>query len=198
MNFFKISRVWLAMLLSGCSLLVHGANAQQIDVKLFSSMQWRLIGPFRAGRVTAVAGVPGEPAVYYMGTPGGGIWKTTDGGRVWTPIFDHEHVASIGALAVAPSDPKILYAGTGEQTAGNGVYKSTDSGATWTNMGLRATHYIQAVLVDPRNPNVVFARCDRRSVSRTGARSIQIDGRRQHLEESPIQGRYDWRSRPLL
>ncbi len=135
---------------------VAPAAPQQIDARLFSAMRWRLIGPFRGGRVTAVAGIPGQPAVYYMGTPGGGVWKTTDGGRVWKPIFDRERVASIGALAIAESDPRIVYVGTGEQTAGNGVYKSADGGATWQNIGLANTHYIQAVLVDPRNPNIVI------------------------------------------
>lgn len=130
-------------------------NAQQIDKSLYSAMRWRLIGPYRAGRVTAVAGVPGNPAVYYIGTPGGGVWKTTDGGIVWNPIFDAEHVASIGAMALASSNTKVIYVGTGEQTEGNGVYKSTDAGATWTNVGLADTHYINTVLVDPRNPNIV-------------------------------------------
>ena len=118
-------------------------------------MRWRLIGPYRAGRVSAVAGIPGNPAVYYMGTPGGGVWKTTDGGRVWKPIFDTERVASIGAVAVAPSNPDIVYVGTGEQTEGNGMYKSTDAGATWTHIGLEDTKYISAVIVDPRDPNIV-------------------------------------------
>lgn len=131
-------------------------RAQQVDPKLFAAMRWRLIGPFRAGRVTAVAGVPDDPAVYYMGTPGGGVWKTTDGGDVWRPIFDQEHVASIGALALAPSNPDIIYVGTGEQTPGNGMYKSADGGATWTHIGLEDTHYIQAVIVDPRDPDIVI------------------------------------------
>ena len=128
---------------------------QQIDPSLYSGMRWRLIGPHRGGRVSAVAGIPGDPATYYMGTPGGGIWKTTDSGEVWTPIFDQEHVASIGALAIAPSNPAIIYAGTGEQTPGNGVYKSTDAGATWTNIGLQATGYISSIIVDPRDPNIL-------------------------------------------
>src|SRR5713226_5275611 len=122
----------------------------------FSAMRWRLIGPHRAGRVTCVAGIPGQPAIYYFGTPGGGVWKTTDGGRVWKPIFDDAHVASIGALALAPSNPNIVYVGTGEETAGNGVYKSTDGGKTWTNIGLRETRYISQIIVDPRDPNVVL------------------------------------------
>ncbi len=120
-------------------------------------MRWRLIGSFRGGRVTAVAGVSDNPNVYYFGTPGGGIWKTTDAGQVWKPIFDQERVASIGALAVAPSDSKTIYAGTGEQIPGKGVYKSRDEGATWTHVGLENTRFIQAVIVDPRNPDIVIA-----------------------------------------
>ncbi|MFZ0640409.1 MAG: hypothetical protein WA020_03105 [Candidatus Acidiferrales bacterium] len=131
-------------------------KAQEVDASLYSDMRWRLIGPYRAGRVTAVAGIPGNPAVYYFGTPGGGVWKTTDGGTVWKPIFDAAHVASIGAVALAPSDTNTIYVGTGEQTEGNGVYKSTDAGATWVQIGLQDTHYINSVLVDPRNPNVVI------------------------------------------
>ena len=128
---------------------------EQIESKQFSAMQWRLIGPFRAGRVTSVAGVPGDPNTYYFGTPGGGVWKTTDGGQVWRPIFDKERVASIGAVAVAPSDSRIVYAGTGEQTRGHGLYRSSDSGMTWNNLGLQDLPYIQAIVVNPQNPNVV-------------------------------------------
>jgi photosystem II stability/assembly factor-like uncharacterized protein len=128
---------------------------QQPDAKLFSGMQWRLIGPFRGGRVTAVAGVSGDPNTYYIGTPSGGVWKSTNGGRVWRPIFDSVHVASIGALAVAPSASNIIYVGTGEQTTGKGLYRSSDSGATWTNVGLQDVAYIQAIIVDPRNPDIV-------------------------------------------
>jgi photosystem II stability/assembly factor-like uncharacterized protein len=133
-----------------------GAFAQQYNPDSYSGMRWRLVGPHRAGRVTAVAGIPGRPAVYYMGTPGGGVWKTTDGGQVWKPIFDDARVASIGALALAPSNPEIVYVGTGEQTEGDGVYKSTDGGATWTNMGLGETRFISSIIVDPRDPNVVL------------------------------------------
>jgi photosystem II stability/assembly factor-like uncharacterized protein len=148
----------LFALLFGCALLFTSvaADGQQYDTNLYAGMQWRLIGPHRAGRVTAVAGIPGQPAIYYMGTPGGGVWKTIDGGRVWKPIFDDAHVASIGAIALAPSNPEIVYVGTGEQTQGNGVYKSTDGGKTWTNTGLRETHYISSVIVDPRDPNIVL------------------------------------------
>jgi photosystem II stability/assembly factor-like uncharacterized protein len=148
------AKIFVAVLLAivSASLLSH---AQQFDEKLYSAMRWRLIGPFRAGRVSAVAGVSNDPNVYYFGTPGGGIWKTTNAGRVWSPIFDSMHVASIGALAVAPSNPKIVYAGTGEQTPGNGIYRSTDAGASWTNIGLRDTRFIQAILVDPKDPDTV-------------------------------------------
>src|SRR5271154_3681089 len=99
-------------------------SSQPIDPSQYSAMRWRLIGPHRAGRVTSVAGIPGEPAIYYMGTPGGGVWKTTDGGNVWKPIFEEQRVASIGATAIAPSNANIIYVGTGEQTPGNGMYKS--------------------------------------------------------------------------
>src|SRR6059036_676526 len=129
---------------------------QQYNSNLFSAMKWRLVGPHRAGRVTAVAGIPGKPAIYYFGTPGGGVWKTTDGGRVWKPIFDDAHVASIGALALAPSNPDIIYVGTGEETVGHGLYKSTDAGKTWNKAGLGDTRYITAIIVDPRDPNIVL------------------------------------------
>jgi photosystem II stability/assembly factor-like uncharacterized protein len=137
--------------------LLLAARANDIDTGQFAAMRWRLIGPFRAGRVTAVAGVAGDPNTFYFGTPGGGVWKSTNTGRTWRPIFDAAHVASVGAVTVAPSDPATIYVGTGEQTAGNGVYKSTDSGATWTRSGLGDTRYIQAIVVDPRNPNIAVA-----------------------------------------
>jgi photosystem II stability/assembly factor-like uncharacterized protein len=128
----------------------------QADPSAYATLNWRLIGPFRAGRVTAVSGVLSDPSIYYAATPNGGIWKTTDGGRVWRPVFDAEHVASIGAVAVAPSQPDTVYAGTGEQGRGNGVYKSTDAGATWAAIGLADTHFITNLIVDPRNPELVL------------------------------------------
>ncbi len=156
----RLSRaIALSALVLSLAVAVAPSPAQQssapVDPNLYSAMRWRLIGPYRAGRVSAVAGIPGNPAVYYMGTPGGGVWKTTDGGRVWKPIFDEERVASIGAVAIAPSNPDIVYVGTGEQTEGNGMYKSADAGATWTHIGLEDTKYISAVIVDPRDPNIV-------------------------------------------
>ena len=128
---------------------------QQPGNTLYQGLRWRLIGPFRGGRVTSVAGVPGDPNTYYFGTPGGGVWKTTDGGRVWRPIFDSVPVPSVGAVTVDPSAANVIYVGTGEQMPGKGLYKSTDSGATWTNIGLQDVRYIQAVIVDPRNPNTI-------------------------------------------
>ena len=148
-----------ALALCGMVGAVVPAIAQQAapptDPNLYSAMRWRSIGPYRAGRVAAVVGVPGDPTTYYIGMPGGGIWKTTNAGEVWKPIFNDAHVASVGALAVAPSNANIIYAGTGEQTAGNGVYKSTDAGATWTNIGLKDTKFITSIIVDPRNPDVI-------------------------------------------
>ncbi|HSQ24825.1 MAG TPA: hypothetical protein VLN44_10450, partial [Pyrinomonadaceae bacterium] len=145
-------RVWFAVL----SLVVTSTALAQYNEESFSAMQWRLVGPHRAGRVTTVAGIPGRPAVYYFGTPGGGVWKTINGGRVWKPIFDAAHVASIGALALAPSNPDIVYVGTGEETVGNGIYKSTDAGKTWNHIGLDDTRYISGIIVDPKDPNVVL------------------------------------------
>ena len=143
-------------------LLTVAALAQPVPPELVNGLKWRLIGPFRGGRVVAVAGVPGDPATFYFGSVDGGIWKTTDAGVVWTPIFDGQPVASIGALAVAPSDPKTIYAGTGETdirsdlSTGNGVYKSTDGGATWNHIGLDGTRQISRIVIDPRNPAVVY------------------------------------------
>ncbi len=137
------------------------AQAQQLKKDTLHGMKWRLVGPFLGGRVEAVAGVPGTNT-FYFGAVGGGVWKTTDTGLSWVPIFDKEPIASIGALAVAPSDPNVIYAGTGEPalrgdiTYGDGMYKSTDGGKTWTHIGLTDTRHIASVIVDPHNPNLVL------------------------------------------
>ena len=130
--------------------------AQQVSPELLHGLQWRLIGPYRAGRVTAVTGISGDPKTYYMGTPGGGVWKTTNAGTTWFPIFDAAHVASIGDLVVAPSDPNIIYVATGEQTEGDGVWKSTDAGATWTHIGFSDSPRVPSILVDPHDANLVY------------------------------------------
>src|SRR6185503_15645868 len=112
-------------------------HSQQLDPNLYSGLRWRMIGPFRGGRVNAVSGVAGQPHTFYFGSVGGGVWKSINAGRTWAPIFDGQNVASIGALAVAPSNPDIIYVGTGEADGrdsiafGDGVYKSIDAGKTW-------------------------------------------------------------------
>ncbi|MHB8653183.1 MAG: WD40/YVTN/BNR-like repeat-containing protein [Terriglobia bacterium] len=126
-------------------------------------MRWRLIGPFRGGRTRAAAGVASQPNVYYVGQVNGGVWKSTDYGRTWLPIFDDQPTQSIGAIAVAPSDPNIVYVASGEGlqrpdlSVGNGIYKSTDAGKTWTHLGLRDGQQIPALAVDPHDPNRVYA-----------------------------------------
>src|SRR5579864_3944313 len=138
-------------------------RAQSVSPDLFSGLKWRLIGPFRGGRAVATAGVPGDPNTFYFGTVDGGIWKTTNSGVTWTPVFDHQSVASIGAVAVAPSDPKVIYVGTGESdirsdlASGDGVYRSTDGGESWQNVGLRDTRQISRIVIDPQNANIVYA-----------------------------------------
>src|SRR6267143_6197945 len=146
-------------LLWSTGFVMAGVNrAQQVPEQLLSEMKWRMIGPFRAGKVNAVAGVPGNAGVYYFGADGVGVWKTTDGGTVWKPIFDKEATAPIGAMALAPSNPNIIYVGTGVNSShrdisyGNGVYKSTDGGETWQHLGLVETRHIARILIDPRNP----------------------------------------------
>ncbi len=138
------------------------AQAPEESRSPWSNLQFRYIGPV-GNRTDAIAGVPGDPLIYYAGAASGGVWKTTDGGVHWQPVFDAEPVQSIGALAVAPSDPNIVWAGTGEPyirshiSIGNGMYKSTDAGKTWTHMGLEKTGRIARVLIDPQDPDVVLA-----------------------------------------
>ncbi len=138
------------------------AYAQAVSPKMYAEMRWRSIGPFRAGRVLAVAGIPSEPNVFYFGSVDGGVWKTENAGRTWQPVFQYEPVSSIGAIAIAPSDPNVIYVGTGEadmrsdMSFGDGVYKSSDGGRTWKHMGLTDTRHIGRILVDPRDPNVVL------------------------------------------
>jgi photosystem II stability/assembly factor-like uncharacterized protein len=137
-------------------------SSASLDPRLLSALVWRNVGPFRGGRISAVSGVIGQPGVFYVGTPQGGVWKTTSAGATWFPIFDSvKSVSSIGAVAVAPSDPNVVYVGTGDLNSftagiGDGLYKSTDAGRTWRRIGLAATQQITAVLVHPRDPSAVL------------------------------------------
>ena len=146
-----------------CSVFVTSVPAQQVPEKTYQDLHWRMIGPFRGGRTRAASGNAMQPNVFYVGQVNGGVWKSDDYGRTWNPIFDHEPTQSIGAIAVAPSDPNIVYVGSGEGlhrpdlSIGDGIYKSTDAGKTWTHLGLRDGYQIPAVAVDPRDPNKVFA-----------------------------------------
>ncbi len=128
----------------------------------FKGLEYRLIGPFRGGRSLTAAGIPGDPTTYYFGGTGSGVWKSTDGAMTWSPVFDKQDVSSIGSLAVAPSDPNVIYVGTGEAcirgniSHGDGIYKSVDGGKTWKNIGLRDSRAVGKVIVDPKNTDVVF------------------------------------------
>lgn len=155
-----LTRLLVVILLAGLGGMA--APAQTIPPTAYQAMRWRLIGPFRGGRAIAVSGVPGNPALFYFGAVDGGVWKSTDAGRVWRPLWTHEAVASIGSIAVSPSNPNVIYAATGEAdirsdlSLGGGVYKSVDAGKTWRLTGLSKTRQIGKIIVDPANPNVVL------------------------------------------
>ncbi|HST52940.1 MAG TPA: hypothetical protein VLJ61_13090 [Pyrinomonadaceae bacterium] len=161
----QVTRRALAALCFVAAVFVFGpshASAQQYDAGALAGLRWRMIGPFRGGRSNAVTGVQGRPDTFYFGSVGGGVWKTTNAGRTWSPVFDSQAFASIGAIAVAPSEPETVYVGTGEAdmrsqiSYGDGMYKSADGGQTWTHLGLEDTRQIGRIIVDPKNANVVF------------------------------------------
>jgi photosystem II stability/assembly factor-like uncharacterized protein len=137
-------------------------NNDKFDPKLFQELRWRMIGPFRGGRSLAVTGVRGQPELFYFGAVDGGVWRTNDAGRTWHPIFDSQPIGSIGAIAVAPSNPQIIYVGTGESDMrsdiayGNGMYKSTDAGKTWSHIGLEDSRQIARILIDPHDAEKVY------------------------------------------
>ena len=129
---------------------------------LYSAIEWRLVGPFRGGRSGTATGVAGNPNLYYMGTAGGGVWKTTDAGNTWSCISDGYFGGSIGAVAVSESDPNVIYVGEGEQTlrgnvsSGNGLWKSLDAGETWEFIGLEGSEHIARIRIHPTNPDLVY------------------------------------------
>ena len=144
-------------------ICIGSAVAQQFPENTYQDLRWRMIGPFRGGRTRAATGVPSQPNVFYIGQVNGGVWRSTDFGRTWDPIFDGQPTQSIGDIAVAESDPNIIYVATGEGlrrpdlAIGDGVYKTSDGGKTWTNVGLHDGQAIPAIRIDPKDPNRVFA-----------------------------------------
>lgn len=151
--------LFIALLAATC---VSPAAAQKVDPSLYQSMRWRMIGPFRAGRTVGAVGIPSQPNVFYIGVNNGGVWKTTDAGRTWKPIFDDQPTGSIGDIAIAPSNPNVLYVGSGEGlqrpdlSTGDGMYRSADAGKTWVHLGLREGQQIASIAVDPKNENRLF------------------------------------------
>jgi photosystem II stability/assembly factor-like uncharacterized protein len=137
-------------------------TAEKKEDPTFKGMKYRVVGPFRGGRSLTASGIPGDPTTYYFGATGGGVWKSVDGATTWHPIFDHEGTSAIGSLAVAPSNPNIVYVGTGEAcirgniSHGDGIYKTLDGGKSWKNVGLRDSRAIGKLIVNPTNPDIVF------------------------------------------
>ena len=178
-----LTRVVSNRFLSGLGLIFVGLVSQPvrapIDPSLFAGLQWRNIGPFRGGRVSAVTGALGQPGTFYMGLPLGGVWKTTSAGTTWYPIFDAvKEASSVGAVQVAPSDPNVIYVGMGDLITGgginegNGMYKSIDAGKTWTHLGLDDTKQIPSILVDPKDPNLVLIAAQGNIYTETDMRGV--------------------------
>ncbi|HKE28188.1 MAG TPA: hypothetical protein VKB88_37825 [Bryobacteraceae bacterium] len=149
-----------------CALLACAAFAQPVDPKLYSSLRWRLLGPFRGGKATSASGVPGNPAVYYFGTAGSGLWKTTDGGQVWKCVSDSVRLTGIGAVAVAPSRPETVYTGASGFGPTAGLYRSNDGGGRWDLVALLG-HAVSSIVIDPHDPDVVMAAAGDAGVMRT-------------------------------
>src|SRR5277367_5971653 len=152
----------LAALWSGLSCAAAVPAEPPVDTAA-QALHWRMVGPFRGGRTRAVTGIPGQPETFLIGAVNGGVWKTTDYGRTWRPLFDAAPTQSIGAIAVAPSDPSIIYVASGEGlvrpdlSVGNGIYRSEDSGLHWTHLALDDAQQIPDLAVDPKDPNRLYA-----------------------------------------
>ena len=163
-SLLRMSRLCAGVVTLGLSCLttISAAPAAAYDARLLAELRWRAIGPMRGGCTRAAVGVPGQPNLLYIGACSGGVWKTDDYGRTWQPIFDDQPTSSIGAIAVAPSDPNVIYVGSGEgshrpgRTTGNGVYRSADAGKTWTHLGLRGSQQVSRIAVDSRDAKRLF------------------------------------------
>ncbi|MGA2263611.1 MAG: hypothetical protein ABSH28_19515 [Acidobacteriota bacterium] len=174
----------IGILMIGCFMLAgeakEHAQAEAVPPALFQDLQWRNIGPFRGGRVVAVAGVPSQPSLYYMGATGGGVWRTEDSGATWTNISDrYFKTGSVGAIAIADSDPNVIYVGMGEahfrgtaSSSGDGVYRSADAGRTWSHLGLELTWQISRIIIDPKNPDVAYVAAQGNPWAPTPARGV--------------------------
>jgi photosystem II stability/assembly factor-like uncharacterized protein len=157
------SRAWIGAFALGLALQQAGAAAEAPAAAAAQALQWRLVGPFRGGRTRAVTGIAGQPETFLIGAVNGGVWKTTDAGRTWNPLFDSAATQSIGAIAVAPSDPTVIYVASGEGlvrpdlSVGDGIYRSSDSGQHWSHLALDDAQQIPDLAVDPRDPNRLYA-----------------------------------------
>ena len=186
---FRVLTMTMSIL---CPLASGPEDTANITVipELYEGLEYRSIGPYRGGRVTAGTGVPGKPYTFYMGSTGGGVWKTEDAGTSWVNISDKFFkVGSIGAVAVSDSDPNVIYVGTGSNaprgniSPGNGIYKSTDAGKTWNHAGLPDTGQIGRIRIHPENPNLVYAAvlgnlfCNLKNAGYSGAKTVEIPGK---------------------
>ncbi len=179
------------------------SSSPHVDPQLFADMKWRNIGPYRAGRTKAAAGHVSQPHTFYIGMVNGGVWKTTDAGRTWKPIFEDQPTGSIGWVAVAPSDPNVVYVASGEGlprpdlAVGDGIYRSGDAGKTWVHLGLRDAQQIPKLVIDPKNPDRIFVAALGHPYGPNQERGIfrSLDGGKT-LRPRSVQGReHRWQGR---